>query len=221
MLEAVHGAGRIVPRATSDVVLERVVAGVAAAVGFDAAFSDDVIPVLIDEMLFAPVLDVRFNAGLLIWASPYQGPVAAAVAAEIARAGTVLDTRLTICLLSALRILGGAPQRPLIERLVLASGLSPQVSLSAVHCLGHAGGKSSDAFWLNALDRYAQRWRRYGDSHSEEALGSLVYGLGIHRNLPLLRKVRDDRTAPELVRAAGAWWLARPERLFSDPTPAP
>jgi hypothetical protein len=221
ILQEVHGAGRMVSRATSDVVLERVVAAVATAVGFDAAFTDDVIPILIDEMLFAPVLDVRFNAGLLIWASPYSAPVAAALAAEITRAGTVMDSRLTICFLSALRIVGGAAQRPLIERLTLASGLAPQVSLSAVHCLGHVGGKSADAFWLNALDRYAERWRRYGDQYSEEALGSLVYGLGIHRNLGLLNCVRDDRSAPTPVRKAGAWWLARPERLFSDPVPAP
>jgi hypothetical protein len=221
MLEEVHGGGRIVTRSTSDVVLERIVSAVATAVGLDAAFTDDVIPTLVDEMLFAPVLDVRFNAGLLMWASPYSGPVAGALAAEIARVGTVMDPRLTICLLAALRIIGGSAQRPLVERLALASGLAPQVSLSAVHCLGHVGGRSTDAYWLNALDRYAQRWRRYADANSEEALGALVYGLGIHRNHGLLRRVRDDRSAPLPVRRAGAWWLARPERLFSDPAPAP
>jgi hypothetical protein len=219
ILQEVHGGGRMVGRATSDVVLERIVGAIAASVGHDAVFTDDVIPILIDEMLFAPVLDVRFNAGLLIWASPYSAPVAAALAAELCRGGAVTDTRLTICLLSALRILGQAPQRPLIERLVLASGLPPQVSLAAVHCLGHVGGRSPDSFWLNALDRYGERWRRYGDAPSSEALGSLVYGLGIARHLPLLRRVRDDRTAPMPVRAAGAWWLARPERLFADPVP--
>jgi hypothetical protein len=217
MLQQVHGGGRMLDRATSDVVLERVVSSVATSVGHDAVFTDDVIGLLVEEMLFAPVLDVRFNAGLLIWASPYCAPVASAVAAEITRSGVAVDSRLTVCLLAAMRILGGSAQRPLIERLVLASGLSPQVSLAAVHCLGHVGGHSSDAFWLNALDRYGERWRRYGDANSSEALGSLVYGLGIARNHQLLRRVRDDRSAPVPVRAAGAWWLARPERLFSDP----
>lgn len=217
MLQEVHGCGRIVNRATSDVLVERIVSSVAAAVGSDAAFTDDVLPVLVDEMLFAPVLNVRFNAGILLWASPYAAAMSAAVGAELTRAGALQDTRLAICLLSAMRILGAAPQRPLIERLSLASGLPPEVSLAAVHCLGHVGGKSSDGFWLNAVDRYGERWRRYGDSHSAEALGAVVYGLGITRNQGLLRRVRDDRTAPVPVRAAGAWWLGRPERLFADP----
>jgi hypothetical protein len=217
MLQQVHGCGRIVGRATSDVMLDRIVGSVAATVGSDAVFADDVVPVLVDEMLFDPVLDVRFNAGILIWASPYAAAMSAALGAELTRAGALQDTRSAICLLSAMRILGAAPQRPLIERLALARGLSPQVSLAAVHCLGHAGGKSTDAFWLNAVDRYAQRWRRHGDGHSAEALGAVVYGLGIARNLGLLRRVRDDRTAPPPVRAAGAWWLGRPERLFADP----
>jgi hypothetical protein len=220
MLQEVHGRGRMVGQVTSGVMLERLVSAVAAAVGHDAVFADDVIPLLIDEMLFAPVLDTRFNAGLLIWASPYSAPVSAAVAAELSRGGAIADPRVTICLLAALRILGGVAQRPLVERLVLASGLPPQVSLAAVHTIGHVGGTSSDAFWLNALDRYAERWRRHADPHSEEALGSLVYALGIARNDTLLRRVRDDETAPLPVRDAGAWWLRRPERLFADPTPA-
>ncbi len=220
VLQVVHDSGRMVGRTTSRVMLERIIGSVAAALGNDAVFSDDVVPQLVDEMLFSPVLDIRFNAGLLIWASPYSGPVAAAVAAELSRNGAASDPRVTVCLLAALRILGGAPQRPLVERLVLATGLPPQVSLAAVHTIGHVGGTSSDAFWLNAIDRHSERWRRRADAHSAEALGCLVYGLGVKRHHDLLRRVRDDETAPRPVREAGAWWLARPERLFSEPAAA-
>jgi hypothetical protein len=216
MLLETHGTVRLLNQPTSDVMIERIVSGLAAGVGNDAVFTDEIVPVLVDELLFAPVLDVRFNAGILLWASPYAKPMSTAVGNELTRPAALQDPRLALCLLGALRIVGAAAQRPLVERLALASGLPPQVSLAAVRTLGHVGGVSSDEFWLRALERYGDWWRRHNDAVSEEALESLVYGLGIARNHALLRRVRDDRTAPLPVRVAGAWWLGRPERLFDD-----
>jgi hypothetical protein len=216
MLQETHGVARLLNRPTSEVMIERIVGGLAAGVGNDAVFTDDVVPVLVDELLFAPVLDVRFNAGILLWGSPYARPMSAALGSELTRPAALQDPRLAVCLLGALRVLGAEAQRPLVERLALASGLPPQVSLAAAQTLSHVGGVSSDGFWLRALDRYGERWRRHNDEASEAALESLVYGLGIARNHALLTRVRDDRTAPLPVRVAGAWWLGRPERLFDD-----
>ncbi len=220
-LHEVGATGRLAPEATSSVIVDRIVATTAAALGNDAVFADSMLAQLLDDLLFAPVFDVRFNANILLRATPYRTPVAAAIAAELGRPNAVPEPALASCLLGSLRVLGGPDERPLVERLILAGGLPSSISVAAVRSVGHVGGVSTDGFWVNALSRYVQQWHDRGDPGSIEALIGLVYGLGISRHARLLALVRGDPSMPPPARAAARWWLSRPERLFTPAQPMP
>ena len=179
-------------------------------------FTDELLPVLVDEMLFAPVLDAALHSALLLRSSPYGPAVASAIAAELATPRVVSDPPLANAMLAALRIVGQAEQRPLVERLALTPGLRSDVVSAAISCLAHIGGSSPDKFWLTALERHGLAWRRYQARQSVEALTTLVYGLGIAHNLQLLALVRADDQAPPPVRRAAGWWLDRPARFYDS-----
>jgi len=217
MLRDVHAAGRLATPASAATLVDRVTLGAQAVLGPNPpAFTDDLLPTLIDEMLFDPVSDNRLYASLLIYATPYRQPVAAAVAAELAKPQVVGDVTLAGSMLSVLRVLGGPPQRPLIERLVLATGLPAAVPAAAARHIGHVGGSSVDAFWLTAIAMHGRRWRRHREKHSAAALHGLVYALGMARNNRLLTRIRDDQEAPPPVRDAARWWLGRPHRIAAS-----
>ena len=93
-------------------------------------------------MLYAPALDTRLQAAILVRATPYVGAVAAAVAAELARPSAIVEPVLAGSLLATLRTIGGAEQRPLVERLVLTTGVPAPVALAAAHAVAHVGGQS-------------------------------------------------------------------------------
>ena len=158
MLRDVHAAGRLATPASAATIVDRVMLGAQVVLGRSPpTFTDDLLPTLIDEMLFDPVSDVRLYASLLIDATPYRQPVAAAVAVELAKPQVVGDVTLAGSMLSALRVLGGPPQRPLIERLVLATGLPAAVPAAAARHIGHVGGSSVDGFWLTAIAMHGRR----------------------------------------------------------------
>ncbi len=214
MLREVHAAGRLATPTSAATMVDRVALGSQIILGRNpAAFSDDLLPTLIDEMLFDPVFDVRLYASLLIYGTPYRQPVAAAIAVELAKPQVVGDATLAGSMLGALRVLGGPPERPLIERLVLAPGLPPAVPAAAARHIGHVGGSSTDAFWLTAIAMHGRRWRRHREKHSAAALHGLVYALGMTRNNRMLTRIRDDQEAPPPVRDAARWWLDRPHRI--------
>jgi hypothetical protein len=216
-LQEVLAAGRLAATATSRVVVERIVRSVAAGLGRDIpGFSDDVLPVLIDEMLYAPILDVRLYAAMLVYASPYRAAVAAAFATELAKPHVVADATLAVSLLGGLRAIGGAEQRPLVERLILAPGIAADVSGAAASSIGHVGGLSPDRFWLTAIALHGRAWRRHRVRPAAAALTDLVYGLGMSRNLKLLARVRDDEEVPAPVRGAARWWLNRPATVYAS-----
>jgi hypothetical protein len=182
---------------------------------------DHVLPVLIDELLFHPAGEVRVNAALLLYASPHAATVAAAIAAELVRGRARADAALGPPLIRALRLIGGAQQRPVVEQLVLAPpGVPREVSDAAVHAIGHLDGSSSDHFWWRAISHHRDAWRGRHDGGTIAALRALVYGLGLARNTPLLRRVRYESDVPEVVRAAAGWWLARSSRLYASVSPA-
>jgi hypothetical protein len=216
-LGQVLSAGRLADRETGRAMVDRLVAVVTARMARDLPrFHDELLPVLVDEMLYDPVLDVRLYASMMVYATPYRAPMAQVLGAELARALAVRDTPLTASILGALRFLGGPAQRPLVERLILAVGLQAEVCASAAEHLGHIGGTSDDRFWAAALARHGEHWRRRRDVASAATLHGLVYGLGMARNDALLQRVRADNEAPAPVRAAAAWWAGRPELIHDS-----
>ncbi|MGE5830164.1 MAG: hypothetical protein ACM30G_17650 [Micromonosporaceae bacterium] len=216
-LGQVLSAGRLADRETGRIVIDRLVAGATVSLARDLPrFRDEQLPVLVDEMLYDPVLDVRLYASMLIYATPYRSPMAQALGAELARALAVRDLSLISSILGALRFLGGPAQRPLMERLILAAGLPAEVGSTAAQHLGHIGGASDDRFWAAALARHGEGWRRQRDPTSATTLHGLVYGLGMARNDELLHRVRGDRESPAPVRAAAAWWAGRPALIHNS-----
>jgi hypothetical protein len=179
-------------------------------------FADELLPTVVEEMLFAPVLAVQLHAALLIRATPYRPAVAAALGAELANPRVIVDTPLACALLLSLGAMGDVGQRPIAERLAVAPGLRPEVAGAAITCLAHIGGTSSDRFWRNALALHGRAWRRHRSRAGGDALAMLVYGLGIARNGKLLAQVRADGEAPGPVRAAASWWLGRSARLYAS-----
>jgi hypothetical protein len=218
ILHEVLVAGRLAAVDTSTVVVGRIVRAIAAEVDTERlGFTDDLLPTLVDEVLFHPVFDVRLYAAALLDATPYRPALAAAFAAELSKPQVVGDVTLAVSLLHGLRVVGGPPERPLVERLVLAPGLALDVSAAAVESLGHVTGQSTDRFWLTAIALYGRGWRRRRSRHSAAALTGLVYGLGMARNVRLLARVRDDLEAPPPVRASARWWLNRPSYAYPRP----
>lgn len=216
-LDQVLSAGRLADQETGRVLVDRVVAQVTVGMGRDLPrFHDELLPALVDEMLYDPVLDIRLYASMAIYATPYRSPMAQALGAELGRALAARDTPLTASILGALRFLGGPAQRPLVERLILAAGLQAEVSAAAAEHLGHIGGASDDRFWTAALARHGEGWRRRRDPASEATLHGLVYGLGMARNDALLQRIRADSEAPAPVRSAAAWWAGRPELIHDS-----
>ena len=215
LLREVHAAGRLATPASATTLVYRLMQCAQAVLGGNL-FADDLLPTLLDDMLFDPVFDVRLYASLLIYGTPYRQPVAAAIALELAKPQVMGDVTLAGSMLGALRVLGGPQQRPLVERLVLAPGLAPAVPAAAARHIGHVGGSSTDAFWLKAIALHGRSWRRHREKYSAAALHGLVYALGMARNHRLLTRIRDDHEAPPPVRDAARWWLGRPHRIAAS-----
>jgi len=202
--------------ATQPVVSRLVHATAVTPVRETPGFVDDLLPTVLEEMLFAPILPVQLHAALLIRATPYQPAVAAAIAGELATPRVVADAPLACALLLSLGLMGDASHRPVAERLAVSPSLRAEVAGAAIGCLAHLGGTSTDRFWLTALALHGRAWRRHRSRSSADALAMLVHGLGMARNTTLLARVRDDGEAPGPVRAGAAWWLGRSARLYAS-----
>jgi hypothetical protein len=199
---------------TAPLVRDRVAGYAMAHVDRDGTgCRDGMLPGLLDEVLFSPVLDVRLYTAMLIRATPYRAPLAWALAAELAKPDARRDAGLAATIIGCLRITGGPPERPAIERLILAPGIPESVTVAAAHAIGHVGGVSGDQYWAQALGHHARQWRRHGSAATGTVLHDLVYGLGMGRNDRLLAAVRDDAEAPQPVRAAASWWLGLPRQV--------
>lgn len=120
---------------------------------------------------------------------------------------------LSICIMDALRVLGGAPQRAIVERFTLNPGLPPPVRAAAARNLGHLGGTSEDRYWIRAINLHSRLALRHQSPASGATLRGLVYGLGMARNDPLLARIRDRPEMPWQARAAASWWLGHPRRI--------
>ena len=215
-LSEVMAAGRLAAPVSAGAVVRRVVqATIDDGPRETPGFTDEVLPTLVDEMLFSPVLDTALMAALLVRSTPYAPRFAAALAVELASPRVIGDTPLACAMLGTLRSVGRAAERPLVERLVLAPGLRGEVALAAVSCLAHVGGRSTDEFWAEALTRHGRAWHQHRSQLAEDSVTTLVYGMGIARNFGLLTRVRADEAAPQPAREAAAWWLAQPASRFA------
>ncbi|MBF5032429.1 MULTISPECIES: hypothetical protein [unclassified Micromonospora] len=179
-------------------------------------FLDTLLPDLIEEMLFSPVFDVRLNAALLPFGTPYRAPLAASLAIEVVNQVRGGETGVARTLIEALRILGSDKERALVEQLTLAPGLPPQLVLAAASTLGHLGGSSSDHYWTTAINQHARHWHRSGGRTSASVLDALIYGLGISRNMTILRRIRDRIDVPPPARTAAGWWLNLPISVYES-----
>ena len=194
-------------------VVERIDNAVVNSMPGDPPFHDDVLPVLLDEMLFSPVFDVRMHAALAVRGTPYRNRLATVLSAEVVDRA-VLASPVATAMIEALRLIGGTEQRMVVERLITAGGMPNAVTVGAAQAIGHVGGRSDDRFWLSAIAHHAGQWRQNRKPTSAAVLNSLTYGLGIARNMNLLAGLRDDSRMPEHVRTAATWWLSLPEVVY-------
>jgi hypothetical protein len=203
----VLGRGRTHPAETTGTVVARVV--LRTLTYRDLPETDPVLPVLVDEMIFAPDPVTRLEAGFLIAATPYRDPVAAAVTAEVP-AAVRGDAVRAVALLTALGALGAGPDRALLERLVLAPAVRPAVNEAAARALGLVPGRSTGRFWAVALRRHLDAWRRTGSPTTLTTVRRLVQALGVADERGLLAALAGDVGIPSAVRTAAAWWASVP-----------
>jgi hypothetical protein len=192
----------------------RVVAAAAARMPREGPWLfDETLAVIVDEMLYDPVPDVRLEAAFLIHATPYRAPVAAVLAAELPRNATAADVDLAVCIMDALRLIGGPEQRPLVERLTLSPSVPAPIMVAAARNIGHLGGTSDDRYWNRAIALQCQPSRLRASPASGAVLRGLVYGLGMARNDAMLARVRDLPDVPWPARQAASWWLGHSHRV--------
>jgi hypothetical protein len=201
----VLGSGRTHPAGTTTVVVDRVTLRAGAHLARELPGPDRMLSVLVDEMLFDPDPVTRLNAGFLIAATPYRGPVAAAVTCEVPDAVRGDDAR-TTALLTALGALGACPDRGLLEHLVLAPAVRPAVNEAAARAVGLVPGPSADAFWRAALYRHITAWRRTGSTTSLTTVRRLVQALGVAGDRRILAALSQDPDVPATIRATASWW---------------
>lgn len=215
-LQQVLRTGRLAEEKASQHLVDRITNTVLALMPGDAPpFHDDVLPILVDEMLFSPIFDVRMYAAIAVSGTPYRQRLATAMSAELA-GPAALATPVAPAMIEALRLLGGSEQRAVIERLVTANGMPAQITVAAAQAIGHVAGLSDDQFWGRAIAYHAHLWGRTRHAANAAALSGLTYGLGMSRNVAMLQRLRVDDRMPEPVRAAAAWWLNLPETVYAS-----
>ncbi|MGN9812568.1 hypothetical protein ACTMSW_24845 [Micromonospora sp. BQ11] len=205
-LHQVLSTGRLADVEASSKLIDRITHAAISVMPRDVPhFRDDVLPALLDEMLFSPVFDVRLQAAIAVSGTPYRLPLAAELAEELGDPAK-LSAPVAPAMIEALRLLGGPEQRAVVERLIAASGMPAPVTVAAAQAIGHVGGRSDDQFWRQAIAYHARLWQRTRLPTHAAALNGLTYGLGMNRNRALLQLLRADGRAPEQVRSAASWW---------------
>lgn len=172
-------------------------------------YVDSFLPLLIEELLFDPVFDIRLYAAALIRVSPYRPAVAKWLASGLATAIHNEDQVWLTVLLEALRQLGGPEERRLVERLVVDPSIATPIADVAAYALGHIGGTSLYTYWDAALARHRAAWLRSANQMSASTLDRLVYAMGMADARDPLRNVQTDLRLPSGVRASATWWLSQ------------
>jgi hypothetical protein len=173
------------------------------------------LPGLVEDLLFSPSPDTRLFTAMLLGSTPYRAALGTALGARLRAPDVLADPDQSHAVFGALRVLGGRTERRLVERMVTEPGLPAHVPAQAVHALGHIGGQSPDGFWLRAITRHGDAWRRRLPG-AEQALDGLVYALGMARHDRMLQVLRTDPGTPVPVRSAAAWWLNIPQQVAAS-----
>lgn len=190
---------------------DQIVAATAARMPREGPWAHDVtLAAVVEEMLYSSVCDVRLHASILIHATPYREAIAPELAAGLSQLATASHTDLAVSIMDALRLIGGPRERPVVERFALNPRLPEAVTAAAARNIGHLGGTSDDGFWTRAVDLQCQQLKQRGAHATEAILRSLVDGIGISRNDPLLARIRDLPDMPWQARQAATRWLGHP-----------
>lgn len=201
-VRAVVAHGSLTDPVAASVTVSRIV----ARLGDDdvPAQTTAVLGTLVDDLLHHPVADVRLYAAMLLRASPYGPRIAAALAADLRRTTTVRAEDSAVPLLHALRVLGGPAQRGVVADLTLARGLPQEVTLTAVHALGHIGGHSPESYWRAVFHQHARTATDAAGQH--RVLKRLVYGFAMAGELDLLTRLVEEQAQAEPAQRLSGWW---------------
>jgi hypothetical protein len=212
-LSRVAATGKLGAPDRAGAFVARVVTSAAARMPREGPWMfDQMLACAVDEMLYDSVPDVRLEAVFLIHATPYRAPVATELTAMLCRSAFSPDTDLAICIMDALRLLGGSEHRPVVERLTLSPGVPAPVKVAAARNIGHLGGASDNTYWNHVVARHFQPSRRPPSAADEAVVRGLVYAMGMAHNDAMLTRVRDLPGVPAQARRAASWWLNHSER---------
>jgi hypothetical protein len=181
------------------------------------SFDDDVLPRLIEEMLFAVSWDARLVASSFIAVSPYREGVSKALFDEFRAERTLFgDAERVHVLLSALRFVGGSNERRLLERMVLAGGVPAQTAVAAAYSIGHLDRDADPAALSAAIKKYALQWESSRSPDSAALLEGLVYSAAISGQISILAGVKSGESVPAPLRSAARWWLDLPSSALNS-----
>jgi len=174
---------------------------------------DETLGILLEEMIYNPISDVRLYAAILVRATPYRVPIANALAGALSRIRIASNPDLVACIVDAFRVFGTTDQRPMIERFILGQSVPSQVAIAAARNIGHIDGTSHDRFWLSAINTHAKNVQQNSSPASSAVIRGLIYGLGITGNDTLLARIQHSLALPPQARQAASWWLGQPQRI--------
>ncbi|WP_163512192.1 hypothetical protein [Fodinicola acaciae] len=178
-------------------------------------FHDDLLPVLLDELLFGPLSDIRLFLAMLLAASPYRRGIAGALAAELRRSTATADANVAIALITALAVIGDKTEADVLRTLIIRQDVPAKVRSTAARYIGHmTAGDPSDAC-RDAAAFHLHRWRSRQDAQSADLLADLTYALGITGDNAQL-DVLAQRDIPASARIAAAWWRNMPTAVRSS-----
>ncbi|OLB64596.1 MAG: hypothetical protein AUI10_10390 [Actinobacteria bacterium 13_2_20CM_2_72_6] len=188
-------------------ICRRLAAAAAARLIVEPDQHDEILPELIEEMLFSPNVDERLYSTMLIAATPYREPLGAAITAAApgllryhqAPAGAVLR---------ALTSLSVASHRQLVHDLLVDPGVSSQLAHAAAWATPHCAGQQDEKAWRRMLDLQLANWRRAPSQIGAGIVHGLTYGIGTDGHEKLLTEIRGAQLVPQPARAAAAWWLS-------------
>jgi hypothetical protein len=185
----------------SDTLIGRLAGAAMSGMPRDVLSDDPMLKRLLDEMLFHPHISRRVMAIHTIEATPYRGPVAAALVRELQSRAVRDEITIAAPVIQAIGSLGLAEHRPVVERFAADPATPAHLSGPAITALAHMAGRTSDALWFQLAEH---------PSHS------LVYAAGVHRRFVVLRKLlREPSSSPE-IRAGAAWWLNLPATVLES-----
>lgn len=203
MLTAADGQGRLVARVRDNVS--------ASLAGRIPTPRDAHLHTLISEAVFCDVFDQRLYAQLMLYSTPYRPAVADALGRELARSWH--DPVLAVPLLEALRVLGMADQRLLIERLLLDPVAPASIRDEAACALAHADGQTRTGYWRRVIDAQLARYGRSRLPTELSVLDRITYAVGMADDLTALAEIAGRPEMPQRVRVSARWWLSLPGHI--------